>query len=138
MNNPLRQLRQLPWVPLFLVALLTLFWASVIELLLRLGAVYVPLIRQALDMLFTPPLDIVLSFAIALGVGALAVLFLEIVYPQLIINAGVLWALLVCLFVMILIRSILPLPTALLAPSYMMLVGNMLGIFLKGKPYWRY
>jgi hypothetical protein len=137
MNNPLRRLRQLPWVPLFLISLLTLFWASVLELLLGFGSVYVPLVNRALDMLFTPPLNIIMGLAVAVGLGALAVLFLEIVYPQLLINSGVLWALVLCLFLLVVVRSILPIPTTLLEPSYSMLIGSMLGIFLKGKPYWR-
>ncbi len=137
MHNPLRRLRQLPWVPLFLISLLTLFWASVLELLLGFGSVYLPLVNRALSMLFAPPLNIIMGLAVAVGLGALAVLFLEIVYPQLMINSGVLWALVLCLFLLVVVRSILPIPTSLLEPSYAMLVGSMLGIFLKGKPYWR-
>lgn len=137
MNNPLQRLRQLPWVPLLLVALLTIFWASVIELILGFSSNYVTLINQALVMLYTPPLNIIMNFAIAMGLGALAVVFVEIVYPQLLINSGVLWALLLCLITILFTRSILPIPTVLLEPSYSMLIGNMLGIFIKGKPYWR-
>lgn len=137
MHNPLRRLRQLPWVPLFLISLLTLFWASVLELLLGFASVYLPLVNQALSILFAPPLNIIMGLAVAVGLGALAVLFLEIVYPQLMINSGVLWALVLCLFLLVVVRSILPIPTSLLEPSYAMLIGSMLGIFLKGKPYWR-
>lgn len=137
MNNPLQRLRQLPWVPLLLVALLTIFWASVIELILGFSSNYVALINQTLVVLYTPPLNIIMNFAIAMGLGALAVMFMEIVYPQLLISSGVLWALLLCLITILFIRSILPIPTVLLEPSYSMLIGNMLGIFIKGKPYWR-
>jgi hypothetical protein len=136
MNNPLRRLKQLPWLPLFLTALLTLFWATVIELLLRFGYENVPLIQQTLEMLFTPPLSIIMGFAIAVGLGALAVTFLEIIYPQLFISAGVLWALLLCLFLLLFLRNLV-VPAILLEASYSMLIGSMLGIFLKGKPYWR-
>lgn len=136
MNNPLRRLKQLPWLPLFLTALLTLFWATVVELLLRFGYENVLLIQQALEMLFTPPLSIIMGFAIAVGLGALAVTFLEIVYPQLFISTGVLWALLLCLFLLLFVRNLV-IPTILLEASYSMLIGSMLGIFLKGKPYWR-
>lgn len=137
MNNPLRRLKQLPWLPLFLIALLTIFWASVLELALLLGAASIALIKDALVMLFTPPLGIIVSLAIAVGVGALAVVFLEIVYPHLMVSAGVLWALVLCLFLIMVVRSALPPQTQLLEPSYAMLIGNMLGIFMKGKPYWR-
>lgn len=137
MNNPLRRLKLLPWVPLLLTALLALFWASVLEIALLFSAERVALISTSLVMLFTPPLSIIMSLAIAIGIGALAVLFLEVIYPQVIISTGVLWALLLCLFVALVLRSLLPAPTQLLQPSYQMLIGNMLGIFLKGKPYWR-
>jgi hypothetical protein len=136
MNNPLRRLKQLPWLPLFLTTLLTLFWATVLELLLRFGYEHVLLIRQTLKMLFTPPLSILMGLAIAVGLGALAVMFLEIVYPQLFITTGVLWTLLFCLFLLLFVRNLV-LPPILLDASYPMLIGCMLGIFLKGKPYWR-
>lgn len=138
MNDPLRRLKQLPWLPLFLVALLTFFWASVLEWLLALGADNVNLVRNALLMLFAPPLNLLMLIAIAIGIGALAVLFLEIMYPQLMITTGTLWALVLCVFCVGFVRSLLPSPLALLTPSYSMLIGILLGVFLKGKPYWRY
>jgi hypothetical protein len=138
MNDPLRRLKQLPWLPLFLVALLTLFWASVLEWLLALGANQISLVRDALLLLFAPPLNLLMLIAIAIGLGALAVLFLEIMYPQLMITTGTLWALILCVFGVAFIRGLLPSPLALLAPSYSMLIGILLGVFLKGKPYWRY
>lgn len=137
MHNPLQRLKQLPWVPLLLVALLTVFWASVLELILMFSSANLDLVRNALALLFEPPLNIILFFAIAMGVGALAVMFLEIIYPQVIINSGVLWALLFCLLSAMLIRSLLPIETELLQLNSLMLIGTMLGVFFKGKPYWR-
>lgn len=149
MNNPLQRLKQLPWLPLFWVSLLTLFWASILQLLLLIGTSQFALIANTITILFTPPLTVIMLLAIAMGIGALAVVFLEIVYPQVFVTAGVLWALVLCLLIATLIRSVLPVPSNLLVsadtllisqllnPSYMMLVGNMLGVFLKGKPYWR-
>lgn len=137
MHNPLQRLKQLPWVPLLLVALLTVFWASVLELILFFSSANLDLVRNALALLFEPPLNIILFFAIAMGVGALAVMFLEIIYPQVIINSGVLWALLFCLLGAMLIRSLLPIETELLQLNSLMLIGAMLGVFFKGKPYWR-
>jgi len=137
MNNPLRRLKQIPWTPLFWVSLLTLFWASVIDQMLRFGWIHSNLIRRAIELLRQDPLGVIISLAAAMGVGALAVVFLEILYPQMLINTGVLWALLLCLFLMLVVRGLLPLPTIFLNPSYSMLIGAMLGIFLKGKPYWR-
>lgn len=137
MNNSLQRLRQLPWLPLFWIAVLTLFWASILELLLILGANRLPLIANTVAMLFSPPLGIIMMLAIAMGIGALSVVFLEIIYPQLLITVGALWALVLCVLIATLIRSVLPISTSLLNPSYSMLIGNILGIFLKGKPYWK-
>ena len=137
MNNPLQRLKQLPWVPLLLVALLTVFWASVLEIVLASSATYLKVIQDTLLLLFTPPLDTLIAMAIAMGIGALSVMFLEIVYPQVIISSGILWALIFCLFVILFIRDALPSPLNLLEPSSVMLIGSLLGVFLKGKPYWR-
>lgn len=137
MHNPLQRLKQLPWVPLLLVALLTVFWASVLELILIFSSANLDLVQNALALLFEPPLNIILFFAIAMGIGTLAVMFLEIIYPQVVINSGVLWALLFCLLGAMLIRSFLPIETEFLQLNSLMLIGAMLGVFFKGKPYWR-
>lgn len=139
MNDPLRRLKQLPWLPLCLTALLTIFWASVLDVLMWAGAIYVSLIGTARIILFTPPLNVIMELAIAMGLGALAVIFLEIVYPNIIINAGVLWALLLCLALAMLLKGLLPLPSVLPpVDGYTIFIGSMLGIFLKGKSYWRW
>lgn len=137
MSNPLQRLKQLPWMSLLLVALLTIFWASVLEFALIFGSMHVALIQNARLMLFSPPLDTILLFAIAMGIGALSVIFLEILYPQIMINAGVLWALVFCLLITLLLRGILPIGTELLELRELMLIGSLLGVFFKGKPYWR-
>lgn len=137
MSNPLRSLRRLPWTPLLLNAILTVFWIFVIEFLLWLGLMYVPLVRDVIGILYAPPLNVLMELAVAIGVGALAVYLLEIVHSQVLINAGTLWALLLCLMLVMIIKALLPIPALLVRPGTTLLVGMMVGIFLKGKPYWR-
>jgi hypothetical protein len=141
MSNPLQRLFRLPWISLLIAAILTNIWVFVLEFFLWFGAVRFPSLQNVLNLLFSPPLGMVMTVAIGAGVGALAVYLLEIVYPHLIINAGVLWALVPCLLLAIAIKVMtldsLLLPTSLVSLSQIQFLGIILGIFLKGKPYWR-
>jgi hypothetical protein len=137
MANPLQQLAKLPWVTLLLTAALTNVWVFVLEFFLWYGAERSPLVQDSMALLLSPPLGLITVLAIAVGVGALAVYLLEIVYPNLIINAGVLWALVPCLLLAILIKNFLPLPVHLVALDEGQLIAIILGVFVKGKPYWR-
>lgn len=79
-----------------------------------------------------------MGLAVGAGVGALAVYLLDAVYPQLTIDLSTLWALLFCLMLAVLVRSLMPaVPPILVTPSTTLLLGMLLGIFWKGKPYWR-
>jgi signal transduction histidine kinase len=138
MSSPLQRLRRLPWLVLALISILTVFGILVLELLLWIGAVRFALIRDALSLLYTPPLNLAVELIVAAGVGALAVYLLEVICPQVVINAGVLWALLLCLLLAAYVKSMLSLPISLLNPtSQTFLIGVVLGVFWKGKSYWR-
>lgn len=137
MYNPLQRLRRLPWRHLFLTALITNLGILIAEFALVTGVAHSEAIRGAIELLFAPPLGIITAFAIAVGVGALAVYYLEVIYPQLIINAGVLWALILCLMLVMLVKSLLGLPSGLMDVSQFHLMGIILGVFMKGKRYWR-
>jgi hypothetical protein len=141
MSNPLRRLSRLPWVSLMIAAILSNIWVFVLEFFLRFGADRFPTLQNVLNLLFSPPLGMVMTIAIAMGVGALALYLLEIVFPDLLIDAGVLWALVPCLMVAIAIKSTtlqaLETSISLIGLNEGQLLGIILGIFLKGKPYWR-
>ncbi|MBD3881652.1 peptide chain release factor 1 [Phormidium tenue FACHB-886] len=137
MANPLQRLARLPWIPLLITAVLTNIWVFVLEFFLWFGAMRSPLINSSLSLLLSPPLGLITILAIAVCVGALAVYLLEIVYPNVIINAGVLWALVPCLLLGIVIKNLLPLPASLVSLDEGQLISMILGIFIKGKPYWR-
>jgi hypothetical protein len=137
MANPLQRLKRLPWIPLLLTAVLTNIWVFVVEFFLGIGLERSPLIQNSLTLLLSPPLGMITLVAIAALVGALAVFLLEIVYPNLRINAGVLWALVPCLILAIVIKNELPVPLNLVALDNARLIGILLGIFVKGRIYWR-
>jgi hypothetical protein len=137
MANPLQRLKRLPWIPLLLTAVLTSIWVFVVEFFLGIGVERSPLVQKSLALLLSPPLGIITVLAIAALVGALAVFLLEIVYPNLLINAGVLWALVPCLILAIVLKNQLPVPLNLVALENGQLIGIILGVFVKGRPYWR-
>lgn len=136
MIDPLRRLQYLPWRSLLQVSGLTVILVTLAEFLLSLGTLHSPLIRNTLSLLFAPPLGIVIFMAAAVGVGALAVYLLERFYPQVLINTAILWALIPCLLLFVLIKSLLPIP-GLVNLTYPQLFGIIVGVFWKGRPYWR-
>ena len=137
MANPLQRLKRLPWIPLLLTAVLTNIWVFVVEFFLGIGVERSPLVQKALTLLLSPPLGTITIIAIAALIGALAVFLLEIVYPRLLINAGVLWALVPCLVLAIVLKNLLPLSLNLVSLDEGRLIGIVLGVFIKGRPYWR-
>jgi hypothetical protein len=136
MTDPLRRLKYLPWRSLLQVSGLTLLIVMVLEFLLASGATQSSGIYQLLSILYTPPLGTLILFAMGVGVGALAVYLLERFFPQVFINAGSLWALVPCLALFIFLKSLLPIP-ALVNLNYSQLIAIILGVFWKGRPYWR-
>ena len=136
MRDPLRRLQYLPWRSLLQVSGLTFVIVTVLEFLLSLGFTHSSAIRSTLSILYAPPLGIVIFMAAAVGVGALAVYILERFYPQLFINKASLWALVPCLLLFLLVKSLLPLP-GLVNFTYLQLIGIVVGVFWKGLPYWR-
>jgi hypothetical protein len=72
-----------------------------------------------------------MTFFTAIGVGAMAVYLLERFYQKIIINTANLWALVLCLAVFLLLKSLLPLMPILISLDQLQLVGIILGIFGK-------
>ena len=132
MSNPLRRLKFLPWLSLFQVAALSVFLVFVIEVLLLEGARF-PLINRLLSTLFQSSLGLFVLLGVAMGLGALAAYILERSYRQIAINAAILWALILCLMVVLLVKSVLPLPALFLSANYTSLMGILLGVFWQGR-----
>lgn len=136
MRDPWQQFKQLPWIPLLQIAALAVFVMTAVEMVLLLGAQYVPLIGQAVGLLFAPPLGILMAIAMSAALGAIAVWSLEIVRRDIYITTGVLWALVPCLLLMLLLKSLSGFP-AIVSTDQGSLIGMALGIFWKGKAHWR-
>ncbi len=143
MANPLRQLKYLPWTSLIIVSSMTLIIVTTLELVLGLTynqldeGTQITIVRILAATLYSPLLSLFTTGAIGVGIGALAVFLLETFKKQVFINAGVLWALILCLIVSLIIRSYIPIPAFLTNVNQLQLVGIILGVFWKGKRYWR-
>lgn len=137
MNNPLQRLKFLPWLSLFQVAALTVFFALVFDMLLAIAFVRIKSLQPFFKAILSPPWSILVGLAIAVGIGALAVYLLERLYLDIVLNATILWTLVLCVVVMLVVKSQLPLPTFLVGIDQTALIGVVLGIFWKGRPYWR-
>jgi hypothetical protein len=134
----MRRLQYFPWRSLFLTAAATLFCATVVAYALLFSSMNLAIVKQTLDILYSPPWSILTDIAVSLGVGALSVYFLETLFPKIAINVNILWALILCLIVVLLIKSLLPLPGGLVNFSEISIIGMVLGVFLiGGKRYWR-
>jgi hypothetical protein len=97
--------------------------------------------RQYLDFfsaLSSSSLGTVVFLGIAVVFGALAVLICEIAQPQVVLNTSSLWALVLCLIVSLFVKGALSVPSLLLNLSETFVIAMIIGVFWKGKPYWRY
>ena len=143
MANPLRQLKYLPWTSLVIITGVTFASIIALEFLLWLTfnqldeGMQSTIINVLAVTLYSPLVSLFTSSAIGVGVGALAVFLLETIKKQVFINAGVLWALILCLIVGLIIRSYIPIPAFLTNINQLQLVGMILGVFWQGKRYWR-
>jgi hypothetical protein len=143
MANPLRQLKYLPWTSLFIITGVTFAIVTTLELLLGLTydqldeGTRFTIVRILAATLYSPLLSLFTIGAIGVGIGALGVFLLETIEKRVFINSGVLWALILCLIVGLIIRSYIPVPALLTDVNQLMLVGMIVGVFWKGKRYWR-
>lgn len=138
MSDPFRRLKFLPWRSLLQVTVIVLAMITVVEFLLGPG-LQVQGIAALLGLLYTPPWVMLTLFGVGVGVGALATWVLERLDPPGYINAAILWALILCLALGLLIKRLLPLPLLnLVSIDYLQLVGLIVGVFWRGRRYWRY
>lgn len=143
MTNPLRRLKFIPWRSLAIIAGIT--FAIVIAIELVLGLTFSQLdentqstiIRILGATLYAPSLSLLTVGAIGAGIGALAVFLLETIEKRVYINATVLWSLLLCLLIGLIIRHYIPIPALLTDVNEIQLIGMVLGVFWRGKRYWR-
>jgi len=134
----LDQLKRLPWRSLLQVAALTTVIIAVGEAILFWAFSESFISRNLLKLLLYGPFGILMPVAAAIGLGALAVYLLERQCTQVSINSSNLWALVPCLLLTLWLKSLLPLDSfGLLSLSQPVLIGIIVGVFWKGRPYWR-
>jgi len=137
MNNPLFRLKAQPWKQLFIIAFITIIIVSSIDYILISFLENVPSFKQNLFYILPGAIKQLLPLVTGIGLGALGVFACERFQPRLFLNAGSLWALVLCLIVTFAVTMLIPLPSFLVRLSYPAVLGLMVGVFWKGRPYWR-
>lgn len=140
MFDPLRRLKYLPWTELLQVALVTIVFMIAIDWVF-FQLVRIPALLPTIAQLFNSPFSLLIFLGAAVGVGALAVAIMERWFRQIVITNSSLWALVPCIALWLWLRSFLPenVFPQLLTPALgtQSLIGVIVGVFWKGKPYWR-
>jgi hypothetical protein len=135
MSDFLRRLKILPWREMLQIAAIVNLTVLGIELFLAWGT-KIPAISNALRLLYSSSLGILVPVAIAIGMGSLAVYLLEYWQQQFMLNQTNLWLLVFCLFLGVFLKSLL-LPPFFISLSEATLIGIAVGVFWKGRHYWR-
>jgi hypothetical protein len=134
----MRRLQYLPWRSLFLTSAVTIFCATVLSYAVGFSSMNSPIASQILAAFYSPPWRVLTDLAVSALVGTVSVYFLETLFPQTSINRNVLWTLILCLMVVLIVKSFLPIPDGLISANEISLLGIILGVFLVGgKRYWR-
>jgi len=138
MNDFWYRFKSQPWRNLGLASALTVTLAALAEILLVLCNNSSKICHDSILFMFQPPLGQVFVIAAAVGVGALGVYLCENWerVAGVSLNTASLWALVLCLMLAIGIKSFL-LNSLILGFSQVSLIGIMVGVFWKGRPYWR-
>lgn len=137
MSNPIDALKRLPWLVLLQAALLTTLVAIAAEFVIVFSARFIPMLQALFSALLAGPLAILTSLAIAVGLGALAVVMLEKLGRSH-ISTGSLWGLLPCLLLWVVLANTLGLlPLGVISLNEVQALGLVIGIFWKGRPYWQ-
>lgn len=138
MGDPLRSLKLLPWGSLFQVSAFTTAVVIALELILSFAIEQSSIIRNIGAILYRPPSNLLMTFIIAATVGALAVDFLERLFPKMRITGGILWALIPCLALLLGAKLLLPIPPILIDLNEFQLMAIPVGVFWRGERYWRW
>jgi hypothetical protein len=131
-----QRFQRIPWRELFSVAIASNLALLALELLLGLSLMYSPPIRAFLQILFRSPLGVLLPVGVTIALGALAVYIMEKWNQQYLLNRANLWALVLCLSLILIVKVFIPVPLVLVDLSQISLMGIIIGVFWKGRPYW--
>ena len=137
MSNFLRRLKLLPWREMLQSSALVNSIVIGLELFLDWDFTPSLAIRNRVTLLYGSSLEILIPFAAAVGMGALAVYFFEYWQQQFLLNRTTLWVLVLCVFLGLVLKSFLTINPLLPSLSKDALMGVTVGVFWKGRPYWR-
>ncbi|NER38613.1 MAG: peptide chain release factor 1 [Oscillatoria sp. SIO1A7] len=128
------KLKYLPWRELFQIAIIATLILIPLELLVGWGYSSSPIVRQIIQRIYTPPLNTIVYIAAAVGVGALAVYIGERRRVVGLVNNPSLWALVLCVMLGLLVKSLLPIPSILVNfRDFGTLIGVVFGVFGRAK-----
>jgi hypothetical protein len=138
MSNFVSRLKLFPWKELLQIAAVSIIGFVVLDISVTIAIVNSTGIEPVLKLLL-PSFAVLVNQTAGLGLGVLAVAILERFYRQRVyITAGSLWALFFCLLLGLLIVYSLPIPGLIIRGiGQIPLLGLVLGIFWKGRPYCR-
>lgn len=148
MPDPLYGWKFLPWRSLFPAAALGVTIAKLVDIALAIADDRWRWLSRFLQNPFDPtsqgiPYGIWLPaglFMSGVGIGALAVIFLEFCFPPGPIYSSTLWALVLCLMVCLLLLWLFllvnPLPTVFVTANETLFFGAVLGVFWQGRRHW--
>jgi hypothetical protein len=133
-------LKQLPWRSLFWAALLSVIIVKAFDFVVALGLTALPRDTTILKLLITPAGGLLLFGGGGLAIGGLGVLCLERFGNVRLINANILWALILCLLITLWLLSFLNVAGIGFAQQFSEthLIGIVIGVFWKGQNYWRW
>ncbi len=133
----MHQLKTLPWWNLITVSQVTVAVAAALNLVLFFGIQASPTLFLMLSPWRRPPGLLLIQVGIGLGIGAVAVMGME-AFKRVIISGATLWALVACLLLSLLIMGVIAPPGVwAIGPEQGILVGALIGVFSKGRRYWR-
>ena len=139
MDRFIQNLKRLPWRGLLQNSAIAIVSVILIEYLLQFGleSNASNTVLEVLEMLYSPPLGLIIPILTAIGIGALGVYIFEYQQQQYLLNSSTLWAFVFCLLFWLFIKSQLPVAPLLINLSRTTFVGLLIGVFWKGRPYWR-
>jgi hypothetical protein len=133
MHDPWQKFKLQPWKPLFQVACLTVLIASTIDfILIQL------FINSRIWYVFFETTGLIISLAAGFGLGSLGVYICKKWKPEVVLNASSLWALVLCLIIGLLLRSLIPIIALLISFSQFFIMALIVGVFWTGRFHWRY
>ncbi len=137
MNNFIQRLKNLPWSSLLQSVALTYLIVAIAEILMIWGITQSKALQKMMAILYAPPLGLLILFGVGVGVGALSVYLIEIRSSKVFLNTTCLWVLFLCLLAALFLYKSILTPVILLSTSQITIMGILIGLFWKGRPYWR-